>query len=130
MYSDSRKKHPKCGEIWMCNLVSKDKNIQSGYRPVFILSNDKNNAYSPTVNIIPLTSNMNKAKIPVHVELWEHGKFGLKKPSLMLVEQTTTVSIYSLDVRIGCISDKAVLEKIWNAITIQFPINQLLHIVA
>ena len=33
---------PHCGEIWMCNLTTKDGSIQNGYRPVFILSNDKN----------------------------------------------------------------------------------------
>ena len=53
---------PHCGEIWMCNLITKDGSIQSGYRPVFILSNDKNNTYSTTLNIIPITSKMNKKK--------------------------------------------------------------------
>ena len=52
--------HPRFGEIWMCNLTNKDGSVQSGYRPVFILSNDKNNTYSTTLNVIPITSKMNK----------------------------------------------------------------------
>ena len=83
---------PRCGEIWMCHLIEKDGSIQSGYRPVFILSNDKNNTYSTTLNIIPITSKMNKRKLPVHVELWSYQKYGLKTPSTMLVEQTSYIS--------------------------------------
>ena len=86
-------KRPHCGEIWMCYLTSKDGSVQSGYRPVFILSNDKNNTYSTTLNIIPLTSKMNKRKLPVHVELWSYQQYGLKTPSTLLVEQITTITI-------------------------------------
>ena len=84
--------HPKCGEIWMCNLVNKDGSVQTGYRPVFVLSNDKNNTYAPTLNIIPLTTKMNKRKLPIHVELWDYEKYGLKAPSTLMIEQITTVS--------------------------------------
>lgn len=113
---------PHCGEIWMCNLVEKDGSIQSGYRPVFILSNDKNNTYSTTLNIIPLTSKMNKRKLPVHVELWSYQKYGLKTPSTLLVEQITTITIECLDKRIGKVSDKETLCNISNAIAVQFPV--------
>lgn len=113
---------PKCGEIWMCNLSGKDGSIQSGYRPVFILSNDRNNTYSETINIIPITSRMNKRKLPVHVELWDYQKYGLKMPSTMMVEQTTTVALDSLDRYIGKILDKNVLGDIGRAMRIQFPV--------
>lgn len=99
------KERPHCGEIWMCYLTSKDGSVQSGYRPVFILSNDKNNTYSTTLNIIPLTSKMNKRKLPVHVEL-----------------QITTITVECLDRCIGKVSDKETLCSISNAISVQFPI--------
>lgn len=116
---------PKCGEIWMCNLVGKDGSVQSGYRPVFILSNNKNNTYSTTLNIIPITSKMNKRKLPVHVELWSYEKYGLKSPSTMLVEQIMTINVESLDKKIGQVVDDEVLSNIGNAIKVQFPIMQV-----
>lgn len=121
-------KSPHFSEIWMCNLTNKDGSIQSGYRPVFILSNDKNNTYSTTLNIIPITSKMNKKRLPVHVELWNYRRYGLNTPSTMLIEQITTVTIDSLDMRIGTICDKEILHNISNAIAIQFPILYAMQI--
>lgn len=116
------KSRPKCGEIWMCNLSENEGSIQSGYRPVFIVSNDKNNTYSPTINIIPITTKMNKRKLPVHVELWNYQRYGLKAPSTLMVEQTTTVALSSLDKYIGKILDKNVLGDISRAMRVQFPV--------
>lgn len=116
---------PKCGEIWMCNLTAKEGSIQSGYRPVFILSNNKNNTYSPTLNIIPITSKMNKRRLPVHVELWSYQDYGLKTPSTMLIEQIMTIPVEHLDMCVGQISDSKILSSICKAIEIQFPIMQL-----
>ena len=116
------KSRPKCGEIWMCNLSESEGSIQSGYRPVFIVSNDKNNTYSPTINIIPITTKMNKRKLPVHVELWNYQRYGLKAPSTLMVEQTTTVALSSLDKYIGKILDKNVLGEISRAMRVQFPV--------
>lgn len=119
--------HPKCGEIWMCNIAYKDGSVQNGYRPVFVLSNDRNNYHSPTLNIIPITSKINKRKLPVHVELQDFQKFGLQMPSVMLVEQVMTISKSNLDCRIGRIMDANVLEKISKALQIQFPVAQLAY---
>ena len=118
----SEKSRPKCGEIWMCNLSENEGSIQSGYRPVFIVSNDKNNTYSSTINIIPITTKMNKRKLPVHVELWNYQRYGLKAPSTLMVEQTTTVALSSLDKYIGKILDKNVLGDISRAMRVQFPV--------
>lgn len=118
----NEKSRPKCGEIWMCNLIENEGSVQSGYRPVFIVSNDKNNTYSPTINIIPITTKMNKRKLPVHVELWNYQKYGLRAPGTMMVEQTTTVAIECLDKYIGKILDKNILGDISRAIRIQFPV--------
>lgn len=117
-----KKSRPKCGEIWMCNLSENEGSIQSGYRPVFIVSNDKNNTYSSTINIIPITTKMNKRKLPVHVELWNYQRYGLKAPSTLMVEQTTTVALSSLDKYIGKILDKNVLGDISRAMRVQFPV--------
>lgn len=120
--------YPKCGEIWMCQLTSSDSSVQGGYRPVFILSNDKNNTHAPTLNVIPLTSKMNKRQLPIHVELWDYRRYGLRQPSTMLVEQITTIPTSYLDRRIGNVADVNVLASISAAISVQFPILRMLGI--
>lgn len=117
---------PLCGELWMCLLPKNDGSVQAGYRPVFVISNNKNNTYAPTVNVIPLTTKMNKRQLPIHVELQEYEKYGLKKPSTLLVEQITTVPLSCLDKRIGRIEDEQTLDAIRDAINVQFPILQML----
>lgn len=119
---------PRCGEIWMCQLTSKDNSVQNGYRPVFILSNNKNNTYAPTLNVIPLTTKMNKRRLPIHVELWDYQRYGLKRPSTMLIEQITTIPAVSLDKYIGNVDNADILRNIWYAISIQFPISQMIGV--
>lgn len=116
---------PQFGEIWMCHLTERSGSVQNGYRPVFVVSNDKNNTYSNTFNIIPITSKFNKRKLPVHVVLLNYLAYGLREPSTMMIEQTTTVGINSLDKRIGKIIDKHVLLEISKAMMIQFPVFSL-----
>lgn len=112
---------PRFGEIWMCQLKG-EGSIQGGYRPVFVLSNNKNNTFSTTLNVIPLTSKMNKRRLPIHVELWDYKRYGLHAPSTMMTEQTTTIKVDSLDYRIGMIGDSQTLARIKVALTIQFAV--------
>ena len=121
MTTNEPKDRPKCGEIWMCYLEEDNGSVQGGYRPALIISNNKNNTYSRTINIIPITSKMNKRKLPVHVELWEYKRFGLRMPSTIMVEQLTTVNVDVLEKRIGIIIDALILEMISKAIKVQFP---------
>lgn len=122
MQAVERYEVPKCGEIWMCNLCEKGGSVEAGYRPVFILSNNTNNIFSPTLNVIPLTSRIRKRKLPIHVPLWKYACYGLSKPSLMLVEQVTTIKAEQLCARLGEICDRETLNQIYRAIQVQFPI--------
>ena len=115
---------PRCGEIWTCYLGDNGPGVQSGYRPVLILSNDQNNLFSSVVNVAPLTSKMHKRSLPVHVELWDYEAYGLKSPSTILIEQTTTIQMNCLDFRVGKIHDKEIMEQIWLAIEVQFAIRK------
>ena len=105
------KQKPHFGEIWMCHLTDRSGSVQSGYRPVFV--------------IIPITSKFNKRNLPVHVVLLNYWVYGLREPSTILVEQTTTVGINCLDKRIGKIIDRNILLEISKAMMIQFPIFSL-----
>lgn len=63
---------------------------QGGIRPVLILQNDIGNRYSPTTIVAAITSQINKAHLPTHVEL-KSEEFGLERDSVILLEQIRTI---------------------------------------
>lgn len=126
MNSKTTNDKPRTSEIWMCWLESKDGSVQSGYRPVYIASNDMNNRYSTTLNVIPITSKRKKA-LPVHVELERYAEYGLTAQSTMLVEQIMTVSTENLHKKVGRIMDLETLHKIGEALSVQIPVY-VLHV--
>lgn len=46
----------KRGEIYLVDLGKQIGSVQGGVRPVIVISNPQNNLYSPTINILPITS--------------------------------------------------------------------------
>lgn len=91
--------------------------VQRGYRPVLIASNNLANQHSPVIHVIPLTSKLDKHPLPTHVMLTG---FGLLKPSVLLVEQMQLLDKKNLLKRIGSIKDNTIVSKIDRAIGIQF----------
>jgi len=77
---------------------------QGGIRPVLIVQNDVGNKYSPTVIVAAITSKINKAKMPTHIEI-EGEKHGLTKDSVILAEQIRTIDKRRLKEKIGHIDD-------------------------
>ena len=64
---------------------------QGGIRPAVIVQNNKGNKFSPTVLVIPMTSEIKKANMPTH-NIMHKTKFnGLDKDSMLLGEQTTVI---------------------------------------
>lgn len=94
---------PKRGEIWNVNFSNAIGCQQAGERPAVIVLNDKSNIYSPIVTVCPLTSKMKKN--PAHVYLSDYVNCGLKEPSTILVEQTTSINKFQMKQRIGTLSD-------------------------
>jgi mRNA interferase MazF len=92
------------------------ESIQGGVRPIIIFSNYYNNKYSPNVNVIPLTSNLNKSQIPVHVHIGL--ECGVQRHSLALVEQYIVLSKSLLMYKVGqCTQEK--IKEIERALRIQ-----------
>ena len=60
------------GDIYYADLRPVIGSEQGGIRPVLIIQNDTGNKHSPTVIIAAITSKMNKAKLPTHVEVDSH----------------------------------------------------------
>lgn len=77
------------GDIFYADLRPVIGSEQGGVRPVLIIQNDVGNRHSPTVICAAITSQMNKAKLPTHVEL-DSRKYDLVKDSVVLLEQLRT----------------------------------------
>ncbi|MCI9446565.1 MAG: type II toxin-antitoxin system PemK/MazF family toxin [Lachnospiraceae bacterium] len=104
------------GDIYYADLRPVVGSEQGGVRPVLIIQNDVGNRHSPTVICAAITSKMNKAKLPTHVEL-EAGKYELVKDSVVLLEQLRTIDKQRLKDKI-CRLDSEILKKVDRALEI------------
>ena len=91
------------GELYYADLSPVVGSEQGGIRPVLIVQNDTGNKYSPTIICAAITSQINKAKLPTHIELSAH-EFGLPKDSVVLLEQIRTLDKRRLKERIGALT--------------------------
>ena len=80
----------KRGDIYYADLSPVVGSEQGGIRPVLIIQNDVGNRHSPTVICAAITSRMNKAKLPTHIEL-STKKYQIVKDSVILLEQIRTI---------------------------------------
>ena len=90
----------KRGDIYYADLSPVVGSEQGGMRPVLIVQNDTGNRHSPTVIAAAITSQMNKARLPTHIEL-EGPAVGLTKDSVVLLEQIRTIDKRRLREHIG-----------------------------
>lgn len=89
---------------------------QGGVRPVLIIQNDVGNRHSPTVICAAITSRMNKAKLPTHIEL-NAARYHMVKDSVILLEQLRTIDKTRLKDRI-CHLDSDIMKKVGRALQI------------
>ena len=89
----------KRGEIYLANLDCSVGSEQSGIRPVLVIQNDIGNKYSPTIIVLAITSK-SKKNIPTHVKI-DSNIEGIKRDSIVLVEQVRTIDKSRLIKRIG-----------------------------
>ena len=109
----------KRGDMFYADLSPVVGSEQGGIRPVLIIQNDMGNKYSPTVIAAAITSQINKTKLPTHIEI-DSEEFGLKSDSVVLTEQIRTIDKSRLKEKIGHIDDAKVMDKINNAIGVSF----------
>jgi len=108
----------KRGDIYYADLSPVVGSEQGGLRPVLIIQNDVGNKYSPTVIAAAITSRMEKAKLPTHIDLYAD-KVGLSKDSVVLLEQVRTIDKQRLKERMGHLDDES-MSEINNAIAVSF----------
>lgn len=106
----------KRGELYYADLSPVVGSEQGGVRPVLIVQNDVGNKYSPTVIAAAVTSRLDKAKLPTHIEL-SAKEYGLAKDSVVLLEQIRTLDKRRLKDRIGVLPQE-VMKRIDAALMI------------
>ena len=111
----------KRGDIFYADLSPVIGSEQGGVRPVMIIQNDVGNRHSPTVICAAITSKMNKAKLPTHVEI-DASKYHLVKNSVVLLEQVRTIDKQRLKDFI-CHVDNKLMNKIENALRVSLELH-------
>ena len=109
------------GDVYYADLSPVIGSEQGGVRPVLIIQNDIGNRHSPTVICAAITSRMNKAKLPTHVEL-NAATSNMVKDSVILLEQLRTIDKKRLKDKV-CHLDDRIQKKIDIALKISLELD-------
>lgn len=109
------------GDIFYADLSPVVGSEQGGIRPVLVIQNDTGNRHSPTIICAAITSRMNKAKLPTHIEL-DSRKCQLVKDSVILLEQIRTIDKQRLKDMVGHL-DRKLMNKVDEAIRISLELH-------
>ncbi len=109
------------GDIFYADLSPVVGSEQGGVRPVLIIQNDMGNRHSPTVICAAITSRMNKAKLPTHVEV-DARKYQIVKNSVILMEQIRTIDKQRLK-EFVCRLDREIMRKVDEALKISLELH-------
>jgi len=113
----------KRGDLYFADLSPVVGSEQGGTRPVLVVQNDVGNKYSPTVIVAAVTSRINKAKLPTHVEV-KADENGLSRDSVILLEQLRTIDKKRLREKVGRV-DEDTLASVAEALSISLGILEL-----
>src|SRR5699024_1715979 len=104
------------GDVYFADLSPVVGSEQGGIRPVLVIQNNIGNRFSPTVIVAAITAQIQKAKLPTHVEIGadEHG---FDRNSVILLEQIRTLDKQRLTDKITKLDDDT-MEEINNALEI------------
>jgi len=109
------------GDVFYADLRPVVGSEQGGVRPVLIIQNDIGNRHSPTVICAAITSRMNKAKLPTHVEI-DARKCEIVKNSVILLEQLRTIDKTRLRDRV-CHLDESILNEVNRALMVSLELT-------
>jgi len=113
----------KRGEVYFADLSPVVGSEQGGIRPVLVIQNNIGNRFSPTVIVAAITAQIQKAKLPTHVEI-EAEKYGLERDSVILLEQIRTIDKQRLTDKITQLDD-ALMGKINQALEISLGLTHI-----
>ena len=113
----------KRGDIFYADLRPVVGSEQGGVRPVLIIQNDTGNKHSPTVICAAITSKMNKAKLPTHVEI-DSKRFDIVKDSVILLEQLRTIDKKRLKDKV-CHLDNEIISQVNHALSVSLEMDSM-----
>jgi len=130
------------GSVWFADLggryhtssvssvpASTPTSVQSGVRPVLIISNDRNNCYSAIVTVIPFTGTSKRLDMPTHVSVSaEDVRNGYRQSELytstLLCEQVTVLDKARLVSYVGMVVSQDLMSRVETALLTQVGISQ------
>ena len=104
------------GDVFFADLSPVVGSEQGGVRPVLIIQNDIGNRFSPTVIVAAITAQIEKAKLPTHIEI-DAKKYGFDRDSVILLEQLRTIDKQRLTDKITHL-DRPMMRKVDEALQI------------
>jgi len=113
--------HVKRGDIFYADLSPVVGSEQGGVRPVLVIQNDIGNRFSPTIIVSAITSQLDKARLPTHIEI-KGEKYGLSKKSIVLLEQIRTIDKRRLREKAGHL-DEYIMKRVDDALQTSFGLN-------
>lgn len=113
----------KRGEVYFADLSPVVGSEQGGVRPVLVIQNNIGNRFSPTVIVAAITAQIQKAKLPTHVEI-EAEKYGFERDSVILLEQIRTIDKQRLTDKITQL-DEQMMDKINDALEISLGLTNI-----
>ena len=109
------------GDIYYADLRPVIGSEQGGIRPVLVVQNAVGNRHSPTIICAAITSKMNKAKLPTHIEL-SAGKYDMVKDSVILLEQLRTIDKKRLKDKV-CHLDEDIMRQVNHGLMISLELG-------
>ncbi|PIC65102.1 PemK family transcriptional regulator [Sporosarcina sp. P13] len=108
----------KRGDVFFADLSPVVGSEQGGTRPVLIIQNDIGNRFSPTVIVAAITAQIQKAKLPTHVEITA-ARHGFERDSVILLEQVRTIDKSRLTDKITHLDD-TLMKQVDGALQVSF----------
>ena len=109
------------GDVYYADLRPVVGSEQGGIRPVLIVQNDVGNRHSPTIICAAITSKMNKAKLPTHIEL-NARRYDMDKDSVVLLEQLRTIDKKRLKDKV-CHLDGDIMRRVNRALKVSLELD-------
>ncbi|MFB9759962.1 MULTISPECIES: type II toxin-antitoxin system endoribonuclease NdoA [Bacillaceae] len=106
----------KRGDVYFADLSPVVGSEQGGVRPVLVIQNDIGNRFSPTVIVAAITAQIQKAKLPTHVEI-DAKRYGFERDSVILLEQIRTIDKQRLTDKITHL-DEEMMDRVDEAVQI------------
>jgi mRNA interferase MazF len=106
----------KRGDVFFADLSPVVGSEQGGVRPVLVIQNNIGNRFSPTVIVAAITAQIQKAKLPTHVEI-DAKTYGFERDSVILLEQIRTIDKQRLTDKITHLDDE-MMERVNEALQI------------